>query len=98
LALLRRKNRHKKTLVVDDSGTAQPLTCWEDLTLPRQHLKPSYQINGAIYIFSAKFFVESMDLFYRPLMIFEMGVNESQDIDTIDDFNFVRTLIVRGLG
>ncbi|ROS01856.1 N-acylneuraminate cytidylyltransferase/CMP-N,N'-diacetyllegionaminic acid synthase [Sinobacterium caligoides] len=89
VSVVRTNEPAQKVLVVNDHGVAEPLTCWEDLTLPRQSLSPTYQINGAIYLFYSDRFMEGMNIFTSPLYAYPMPENVSHDVDTIHDFEII---------
>lgn len=76
----------EKCLVRSEDGRFVPLFSKELLTAPRQHLRPSYRINGAIYLGYVATFLASKDLFAEPLRCYEMAGRDSVDIDSADDF------------
>ena len=72
------------------SGYAVPASEWGDLTKPRQCLEKAYLINGAIYISPCFEFLNSRNLFVKPLTMYEMDFKSSLDIDTYSDLEKAR--------
>ncbi|MEA3315921.1 MAG: acylneuraminate cytidylyltransferase, partial [Campylobacterota bacterium] len=67
-----------------------------DLTKPRQQLAKAYLPNGAIYICRVDDFLQSKNIFKKPLSIFKMDKESSVDIDGKNDLN-ITELTLRNL-
>ena len=79
-------------MLIEKNGKIEPLTKWDDLSMPRQKLPKAYLPNGAIYINSVKEFLIKKYLFTLPLILYTMNSKTSTDIDTIEDLNKLRFL------
>jgi len=77
-------------MLVEIDGKIEPLTKWEDLTMPRQKLPKAYMPNGAIYICKVEEFLQSKNIFENPLSIFIMERESSVDIDSINDLDNIK--------
>lgn len=75
----------------ENDGILEPVFTWEDLTQPRQLLRTSYLINGAIYITDCRQFLKSKNLFLSPVISYFMDQDVSIDIDRKEDFYRVET-------
>jgi len=73
-------------LLLEKEKEIVPLFSEEYLTMPRQKLPLTYRINGAIYVASVSSFLQSSNLFEKPLVIYKMNQASSVDIDTQQDF------------
>lgn len=82
-----------KVLVKKDQCVSPLFQDWNILTLPRQNLPKTYQLNGAIYISKIKEFLEKKSLFLPPFSFYEMDSISSIDIDDKLDFDFVEYLL-----
>ena len=71
----------------------EPITQWEDLTKPRQHLEKSYYTNGAIYLSRSKDFLKSKNLFYGKTQSYIMDKRSSIDIDQYFDLELANFLL-----
>lgn len=60
--------------------------------LPRQQLKQYYRFNGAIYIRKIKYIDNVVEIAYEKEYAFLMDKKQSVDIDTIEDFEYVKFL------
>jgi len=80
-------------MLIEENGEIKPLTKWEDLIKPRQQLAKAYQPNGAIYICHIEMFLNSKNIFEKPLSIFKMNCESSIDIDSKKDLNKVKGII-----
>ena len=74
-----------KVIVQDDTGEMVPIRQISDLEAPRQKLPKALRINGAIYISSFKHLIKHNSFFCHPTRFFEMGEDESIDIDSYKD-------------
>lgn len=74
-----------KIIVQDDEGQMVPIRQISDLEAPRQELPKALRVNGAIYISSFKDLIERNSFFCHPTKFFEMGEDESIDIDNYRD-------------
>lgn len=74
-----------KVIVQDDTGEMVPIRQISDLEAPRQELPKALRINGAIYISSFKNLIKHDSFFCHPTRFFEMGEDESIDIDSYRD-------------
>ena len=74
-----------KIIVQDDEGQMVPIRQISDLEAPRQELPKALRVNGAIYISSFKDLIERNSFFCHPTRFFEMGEDESIDIDNYRD-------------
>lgn len=83
-------------MLVEKGEEVVPLTKWEDLTKPRQQLAKAYLPNGAIYICRVDDFLQSKNIFKKPLSIFKMDKESSVDIDGKNDLN-ITELTLRNL-
>lgn len=84
-----------KVVVQDDTGEMIPIRQISDLEAPRQKLPKALRVNGAIYISSFKNLIEYNSFFCHPTRFFEMGEDESIDIDSYTDLNRAN-LIIKG--
>ncbi|WP_201589369.1 cytidylyltransferase domain-containing protein [Psychrobacter sp. Pi2-51] len=82
-----------KVVIQDDKGEMVPVRQTSDLEAPRQKLPKALRINGAIYISSFKSLIEHNSFFCHPTRFFEMGENESIDIDSYIDLNRANLII-----
>jgi len=76
-------------MLIEKDGDIEPLTKWEDLTKPRQKLPKAFLPNGAIYISEVNSFLETKNLFEKPLSIYQMNQRDSIDIDKKEDLERV---------
>ena len=74
-----------KVIVQDNEGQMVPIRQMSDLEAPRQELPKALRVNGAIYISSFKNLIEHNSFFCHPTRFFEMGEDESIDIDNYRD-------------
>lgn len=74
-----------KIIVQDNEGQMVPIRQMSDLEAPRQELPKALRVNGAIYISSFKNLIEHNSFFCHPTRFFEMGEDESIDIDNYRD-------------
>ncbi len=74
-------------MLIEKDGKIEPLTRWEDLTMPRQKLPKAYSPNGAIYINKVAEFFKNKNIFEKPLSMYIMDVASSMDIDSQEDLN-----------
>jgi len=65
--------------------------------IPTQNLKPLYEENSCIYIFTEKQFMRSGRRITMKAKQFEMNSYESEDIDWIDDFYRAESLLKKQL-
>jgi len=77
-------------LLLEKEGEIVPLFSEEYLTMPRQKLPTTYRINGAIYISKVFDFLQSSNLFEKPLDIYKMDSDSSIDIDTYMDIEQIQ--------
>lgn len=84
-----------KMLIENKDGEVEPLTKWEDLTMPRQKLPKAYLPNGAIYINRVDKFLENRNLFEKPICMYLMNRESSLDIDIKRDFLEVEKVMKR---
>jgi len=84
-----------KVLVEDDTGQMVAIRHISDLEAPRQKLPKALRVNGAIYIISFRALIESESFFCQPTRFFEMGEDESIDIDSYKDLERAN-LIIKG--
>lgn len=90
-------NHPPQKMLIRENGDVYPLTCYEDLTKPRQMLPKAYLPNGAIYICKINNFIKSKNLFEGRLVLFEMSEEESIDIDTYNDIAKAQQLLMQSL-
>ena len=74
-----------KVLVQNSEGEMAPIRKMSDLEAPRQKLPKALRVNGAVYISSFKELIKNNSFFSHPTSFFEMGENESIDIDNYAD-------------
>lgn len=84
-----------KVLVEDDTGQMVAIRDMSDLEAPRQKLPKALRVNGAIYIISFRKLIKSESFFCQPTRFFEMGEDESIDIDSYKDLERAN-LIIKG--
>ena len=84
-----------KVVVQDNNGEMIAIRDMSDLEAPRQKLPKALRINGAIYIVSFKNLIENESFFCHPMKFFEMGEDESIDIDSYRDLERAN-LIIKG--
>lgn len=84
-------------LLVEGDDEIIPLFSNEYLTMPRQKLPITYRINGAIYISEISSFLQTKDLFQKPLTIYLMDQQNSIDIDTKMDLDRCENIIKKRL-
>ena len=65
--------------------------------LKSQELPPAYRCNGAIHILRVPFFQKTKSYTCAPLTMYEMGRNESVDVDTQEDFDFAEYLLSKSV-
>lgn len=74
-----------KIIIQDNEGQMVPIRQMSDLEAPRQELPKALRVNGAVYISSFKDLIEYNSFFSHPTRFFEMGEDESIDIDNSRD-------------
>lgn len=104
-ALLEEKNVEA---VVSVNETGKPLECLRHMDpelrlgvfaenpheyLPRQVFLPTYEVNGAIYIWRTKNFSLDATIYTDNALGYEMSRNYSFDIDDLDDFVLAEAII-----
>jgi CMP-N,N'-diacetyllegionaminic acid synthase len=78
--------------VIDDDGILRPVSQLEE-GVPRQFLKPSYRLNGAIYIIKSSSIANDKTWFPDPTWPYIMPEERSIDIDTPLDMQFADFLM-----
>ena len=74
-----------KSFKVDEKGYLQGIINNNYPFYPRQELPKTYRANGAIYIIEVEAFVKTNTLLTNKTTHFEMSIESSLDIDTIND-------------
>jgi CMP-N-acetylneuraminic acid synthetase len=74
------------TFKLSQSGFLSPLFSKEYFSKRRQELDDVYALNGAIYISKIKDYLINKSFVTDKTLPFEMTIERSIDIDTIDDF------------
>lgn len=74
-----------KTIYMDAEGAMRPIRHWEDLTSARQSLPKAFKPNGAIYIAKSEQFLLDKTLLNAQTGFYVMGMQDSIDIDDLDD-------------
>ncbi|WP_343330105.1 acylneuraminate cytidylyltransferase family protein [Polaribacter staleyi] len=74
-----------KTFKVDEKGYLQGIINNNYPFYPRQELPKTYRANGAIYIIEVAAFLNKNTLLTNKTTHFEMSIESSLDIDTIND-------------
>ncbi len=85
-----------KMLIETTNGKVEPLTKWGHLTMPRQKLPKAYSPNGAIYINKVNNFLKNKNIFDKPLIMYNMDLDSSLDIDSEYDFIQVENILNKG--
>jgi len=86
-SVLSEEHHPAKCLLLNTNGDLQPITGnIGDLSAPRQKLPKAYRQNGAIYITKIDLFLKTGRLFNVPCIPFEMTIEDSIDVDTLEDF------------
>ena len=81
-----------KSVVIHPTEGITPLFTEELVTSNRQTLPRVYYPNGAIYIFTSKEFLASSQIPIHGAIPFVMSIENSIDIDNIDDLNHAECL------
>lgn len=63
----------------------------------RQELPQYYRINGALYFSCTEAFLERKGFFGPDSIAYKMGISESLDIDTADDFYYAEYLLEKNI-
>lgn len=84
-------------LVRDRDGYLEKFVLTKNDVARRQDGPQVFQPNGAIYLTSASSFFETSRLLPAGTIGFEMGVIDSSDIDTLEDYELVRAVVDQGL-
>lgn len=75
-----------KSFNVDENGYLQGIINNKYPFYPRQELPKTFRANGSIYIIKVNEFIKNNSLLTSKTIHFEMSVDSSLDIDTMDDF------------
>lgn len=78
-----------------ESGRFVALRSQEHVFSNRQALPPVVKPNGAIYVFGAEWFRRRGTLATESIAPYEMSVEDSVDIDTLEDFERVERILQR---
>lgn len=82
-----------KSFKTNEKGFIEGLVNNEFPFMPRQKLPKVYQPNGAIYIIKIKEFLSRETFFTDKTIPFEMSVNKSIDVDTIQDIYNIEQML-----
>jgi len=94
ISVVEAKKSPYKSFIIDKDGLLNGLI---DNLYPfqsRQYLPPTYYPNGAIYIQNVKEFLNTNSLFSKKTIPYIMDVEDSIDIDTLDDLAIAENLIM----
>lgn len=61
----------------------------------RQNLETYYRLNGAIYLYNTRYYLENDDVYGENVFAYIMKKEESVDIDTQLDFDFAEFLMMK---
>ena len=86
------KHHPLKSFKKNDEGYLEGLVNDKFPFMPRQELPEVYQPNGAVYMIYKKDFLESHKLITTSTIPFMMSLENSIDIDTLDDIKMVERL------
>lgn len=78
-------DHHPLKMTISVNGMLKPVLDVESLEAPRQKLPQAFRINGAIYVLKSSLFLQKKTFFVEPVHPYPMSVEESLDIDAIDD-------------
>jgi N-acylneuraminate cytidylyltransferase len=91
------KHHPLKSFKKNDEGYLEGLVNDKFPFMPRQELPEVYQPNGAIYMIYKKDFLESYKLITTSTIPFMMSLENSIDIDTLDDIKIVERLLKKNV-
>ena len=85
-------NSSLKNLIQQKNGFLEEIDSYGFFSFNRQSLPKLFKPNGAIYIMKIKEFLSSGKLISKNTIPFKMQIEESLDIDSIEDFNQIKNV------
>ena len=88
-------NKLLKSFVEDENSFLKGVSNNKYPFMPRQKLPKTYMSNGAIYIIKRELFIKNNSFFANKTIKFLMNKTKSIDIDTLEDFKIVESLLCK---
>lgn len=93
VSVVRNEHSPHKAMLVGPDGCLVPLFDERSVTANRQSLPATFRANGAIYIFPLKTFADTHAFPVSGALGYEMGLDDSIDVDTPRDLKIAKRLL-----